>query len=167
MTAQSTRSDSSIAHTDVAPLRRLARRLLRWLAVLLVLTVLLFGCGQLALWNPFPQALADTRSKMAADYAPWPFMRVAALDPAIIAEIQRDLQAEGEEEVPSIPRLGGLVDLWPAPSPTAAPEEAGTSPTGAAPTPGPGATGAPPSSTTTGAAAPGTLTATFISALTS
>jgi hypothetical protein len=107
------------------PAIRIAKHLFRWAVLLLLLIVLLFGCGQLALWNPFPQVLADTRSRMAADYSPWPFVRIAAVDPSIIEEIQRDLQAEGEA-VPALPQLGAAVEIWATAAATATPAVAGT-----------------------------------------
>ncbi|HKZ68969.1 MAG TPA: hypothetical protein VJ020_02755, partial [Anaerolineales bacterium] len=67
------------------------RRLAELLAGFLLLIVLLFGCGLSAQWDPLPRAYADTRSKLQADYKPWPFLRLNALDPRILEEIQRDL----------------------------------------------------------------------------
>src|SRR5574341_832500 len=124
MAVEFSEPDTPRAGPAVALLKRLTRHTLRWAAILLVLIVLLFGCGQLALWNPFPAALADTRSKMAADYGPWPFMRVAAVDPSIIQAIEHDLEAEGEQ-APSLPTLGGPFNIWPTPQP--APADAGAS----------------------------------------
>jgi hypothetical protein len=52
--------------------------------------VILLGCGQLALGAVAYQAAQDTRSKLRADYGPWPLMMIPPIDPAIIDDIRRD-----------------------------------------------------------------------------
>ncbi|MBI3241886.1 MAG: hypothetical protein HYZ49_06275 [Chloroflexi bacterium] len=72
------------------------RGLARWFIIVPVLLLFLFGCSQLALLGATPPALADTRSKLEADYKPWPFVLNASINSNIIEEIQRDEQANAE-----------------------------------------------------------------------
>ena len=61
MASEQTRLGHSPPRPAVILLKQFTRQLLRWGGHLQVLIVVLFGCGQLALWNPFPQALANPR----------------------------------------------------------------------------------------------------------
>ena len=68
---------------------RLAR-MAAWLAVFLAITGLLFACGWLSMFlNPMP-ALADTGSRLVADYRPWPYVVFRPVDGAIVDEVARD-----------------------------------------------------------------------------
>ncbi len=94
------------------------RRVLLLPGGILLLVILLFGCGQFALWDPIPRAYADTRSRLQADYSPWPHLSLAAIDPAIIEEIQRDLANDPDAANKTLPVIGGQIQFWPTPEPT-------------------------------------------------
>ncbi|CAG0936710.1 hypothetical protein TFLX_05595 [Thermoflexales bacterium] len=68
------------------------RELLRWLLLVPLAFVILFGCGQLALGGVVYPAAPDTRSKLLADYRAWPLVILPAINPAIIEDLQRDEQ---------------------------------------------------------------------------
>src|SRR5574341_1147814 len=108
-------SDPPVDEPEANPLGEQKRELpnsVRWLLVIALMILLLFCCGQIAIWDPFPEGQADTRSRLSADYGPWPYIRVAVVNPAILEEIARDLPQEGVTGTPSLPQLGGPVDIW-------------------------------------------------------
>jgi hypothetical protein len=70
--------------------RQSARELLRWLLLVPIAFLILFGCGQLALSDAVYPTAVDTRSKLKADYGIWPFVMLPAINSAIVADIQRD-----------------------------------------------------------------------------
>ncbi|MGH2621592.1 MAG: hypothetical protein ACRDHG_13655, partial [Anaerolineales bacterium] len=65
------------------------RELLRWLLLVPLIFLALFGCGWMATLG-LPVASADTRSLLNADYSPWSFEVIRPVDPDIIEEIQQD-----------------------------------------------------------------------------
>src|SRR5512135_3098670 len=67
-----------------------ARELLRWLLLVPIACLILFGCGQLALSGVRYPAALDTRSKLQADYGAWPVVMIPAINPAIIDDLRRD-----------------------------------------------------------------------------
>lgn len=89
-----------------------ARRWGRWLALAALLFLILFGCGQVALWLSAPPAQADTRSQLRADYRPWPFEVIQPVDPAILEDIQKDEDAT-PGEIPIVTAV-----FWPTVTPT-------------------------------------------------
>ena len=105
------------------------RELARWLLIVPLILLLLFGCGSLALLET-RAAEADTRSQLQADYSQWPFMVIAPINPEIVEEVKRDNERyeDPEEEEPVI--VPG--PFWNTPTP--APEATST------PTPGEGPT---------------------------
>ncbi len=66
------------------------RDLARWLLFVPIAFALLFGCGQLALLNVVYPPPPDTRSNLQADYRPWSYAVLPAVNPAIIDDIRRD-----------------------------------------------------------------------------
>src|SRR3990172_9176362 len=65
--------------------RRARRDLIRWLLLIPLILLLLFGCGSMAMLGNRP-AFADTRSVLSADYRPWPFTVFGSVDPRLIEE---------------------------------------------------------------------------------
>ena len=78
-----------------------SRELLRWLLLVPLAFLILFGCGQLALSDVVYPTVPDTRSKLRADYGAWPVVMIPAIDPAIIEDIRRDEQFEAEKNAAS------------------------------------------------------------------
>ncbi|HEX9676996.1 MAG TPA: hypothetical protein VGA07_13560, partial [Anaerolineales bacterium] len=100
--------------------RRARRDLMRWLLLMPLILLLLFGCGSMAMVGARP-AYADTRSMLSADYAPWPFAIFGPVDPDIIMEAVLDQQRYPETFVePVLPTVipGGF---WTTPTPTPSP----------------------------------------------
>jgi hypothetical protein len=81
------------------------RGLGRWLIIVPVLLLLLFGCSEISLWGAASTALADTRSKLQADYRPWPYVAIPAINSNIIEEIERDVQADPDAENAAPPEI--------------------------------------------------------------
>ena len=69
--------------------RRHLKSLLRWLRIVPVIFLVLLGCGQVALHNTIP-TVADTQSRLIADYKTWEFNTFHPLHQAILKDIQRD-----------------------------------------------------------------------------
>ena len=65
------------------------RELGRWLLLVPVAFLILFGCGQLAL-SETAYPIPDTRSRLRADYGTWPNVTIPAINPAIMEDIRRD-----------------------------------------------------------------------------
>jgi len=65
------------------------RDLLRWLLLVPLILLLLFGCASLGMIGLSP-ASADTRSYLNADYAPWDFEVIQPIREEIIEEILTD-----------------------------------------------------------------------------
>jgi hypothetical protein len=65
--------------------------LLPWMVVV---SLILFACGQLALVLRAAPGTADTRSNLSADYSPWSFMPMAPLDPAFLVQLASDLEID-------------------------------------------------------------------------
>jgi len=61
------------------------RDLLRWLLLIPLILLLLFGCGTLGMFGLRP-AQADTRSELNAYYRPWPFTVFKPVNIEIIEE---------------------------------------------------------------------------------
>lgn len=87
--------------------------LLPWLCLPVVVLLVLFGVGQLALLDLGSRAVPALRSQLRADYRAWAVEVFGALDPEIIREALRDEGAPGQQEVLVIP---GEVWLTPGPS---------------------------------------------------
>ncbi len=106
------------------------RDLLRWLPIIPLILLIIFGCGSFALIQPKP-AYADTRSQIEADYEPWEFTVFKPIGEEIIEEIQKDqvLYPEVfEEPVQPIVAKGNFWD------PTGTPPPNAPTPTPTAPT---------------------------------
>ncbi|MBI3244144.1 MAG: hypothetical protein HYZ49_17825, partial [Chloroflexi bacterium] len=63
---------------------------LPWLLSAPCLLVMLLTAGQIALFLPRQDQAPDTRSQLAANYAPWPFTIFAPVSPDIVQEIIAD-----------------------------------------------------------------------------
>ena len=97
------------------------RNLARWLLIVPLILVLIFGCGSLALLESRP-AFADTRSQLWADYSQWPFMVIQPINPEIVEEIKRDRERY-EDPAPDEPEPVIVPGpFWSTPTPTATPE---------------------------------------------
>ncbi|HEY46284.1 MAG TPA: hypothetical protein G4O14_05825, partial [Anaerolineae bacterium] len=98
------------------------RDLARWLLIVPLILLLLFGCGSLALLET-RAAEADTRSQMQADYSEWPFMVIQPINPEIVDEIKRDIERyeEPEEGEPEPVVIPGPFWNTPTPEPTSTP----------------------------------------------
>jgi hypothetical protein len=133
------------------------RDLLRWLLLIPLILLLLFGCGTLGMFGLRP-AQADTRSALDADYSPWPFTVFKPVNIEIIEEIQEDaILYPGSFAEPVQPTIIPA-DFWftPTPTPTLTPTITGT-PLGtgtATATPSPTPTSGTPTSTSTTTATP-------------
>jgi hypothetical protein len=145
----------------ISPLDQL-REFSQWLLIVPLVMVLLFGCGQLALFTTSTTAYADTRSALEAEYAPWPFLSIRAIRPEIVEEIKLDQESESDPgevfSLPATPDDEWVVEPLPtevvvaqAPTEDIPPtsEPGGSLPTATSyvptspPTPGPGPTFAP------------------------
>jgi len=103
------------------------RDLLRWLLLIPLILLLLFGCGTLGMFG-FRSAQADTRSELKADYSPWPFTVFKPVNIEIIEEIQEDqILYPGTFAEPIKPTIV-TADFWftPTPTPTPTPTTTGT-----------------------------------------
>jgi len=106
--------------------------LLPWMVLVFLI---LFCCGQLALLTNLQGAGGDTRSQMRADYSPWAFMPMAPLDPRLLLQAMEDLGWDG------LPPIGTAVGcLLPGQDCDGTPTPTGTWMT---PTADPGVTGTP------------------------
>src|SRR3990172_469351 len=100
--------------------RRARRDLIRWLLLIPLILLLLFGCGSMAMLGNRP-AFADTRSVLSADYRPWPFTVFGSVDPGIIEEAVLDQQRYPDTfDEPVFPTIIPG-DFWPTPTPTPSP----------------------------------------------
>jgi|GEM_PF-2956409 len=97
-------------------LQRQGRDLARWLIIVPVVLFLLFGCSHLALLAAPPLHSVDTRSKLQATYAPWPFAMIPAINTGIVDEIAHDQATPGEPGgfLPPIT----VTTFWSTPTPT-------------------------------------------------
>jgi hypothetical protein len=93
--------------------RESVRSLTRWLLVIPAIFLILLGCGQAGIVSAKIPLSADTRSRLRADYSPWPFFVVKPLNPAVYEVIQTDV---GDEIALASPVAG---KFWGTPSPTA------------------------------------------------
>ena len=103
------------------------RDLLRWLLLIPLILLLLFGCGTLGMFGLRP-AQADTRSALDADYSPWPFTVFKPVSIEIIEEIQEDaILYPGTFAEPVVLTIIPA-DFWftPTPTPTPTPTITGT-----------------------------------------
>jgi hypothetical protein len=100
------------------------RTLLRWLLLVPVIFILLFGCGWMATLG-LPVASADTRSLLKADYGPWTFEVIQPVNPEIIQEVLEDQllypSTFSEPVAPTIIPAPFWPTATPTPSPTAGP----------------------------------------------
>jgi hypothetical protein len=94
-------------------LRKSVVALTRWLMVIPAILLILLGCGQAGIASAKIPSSADTRSRMRADYSPWPFFVVKPLNPAVYEVIQADV---GDEMAMASPVAG---EFWATVSPTA------------------------------------------------
>ena len=81
------------------------RGLGRWLIIVPVLLLLLFGCSEIALWGTTSTVFADTRSKLQADYKPWPYVVISSISANIIEEIERDVRDDPDAESAAPPEI--------------------------------------------------------------
>jgi hypothetical protein len=71
------------------PLEQL-REFSQLLLVVPFIILILLGCGQLALFTISEAAMADTNSKLSAEYGPWPYLQINGFRGEIIEEIKTD-----------------------------------------------------------------------------
>lgn len=71
------------------PLEQL-REFSQWLLIVPIIMIILFGCGQLALFTTSEAALASTNSGLSAEYGPWPYMEINRFRDDILDEIKSD-----------------------------------------------------------------------------
>lgn len=128
------------------------RSVLRWALFIIVLALILFVSGQLAILWPKSRAVIDTRSELRADYSSWAFTTIKPVDPAIVEEIQRDNEHNGDTGGPAVIRPGVF---WPNPTPFVALVTGTPGPTGTA-----RSSGTPEASSTPNASSSPTATAT-------
>ncbi|HEX9894489.1 MAG TPA: hypothetical protein VGA78_11230, partial [Gemmatimonadales bacterium] len=96
------------------------RTLLRWLLLVPLIFLALFGCGWMATLG-LPVASADTRSLLNADYSPWSFEVIQPVNPDIIEEIQQDqILYPSTFSEPVAPTIISA-PFWPTPTPTPTP----------------------------------------------
>ncbi|MCJ7678792.1 MAG: hypothetical protein MUO35_13845, partial [Anaerolineales bacterium] len=121
----------SAEQTEEHEQRRRPWFLLPWMVLVFLI---LFCCGQLALLTNLQGAGGDTRSQMRADYSPWAFMPMAPLDPRLLLQAIEDL---GWSDL-LVPTAAGC--LLPGQDCDGTPTPTGTlaTPTTAPGTPGPG-----------------------------
>ncbi len=113
-------------HAEEQERRRRPWFLLPWM---LLVFLILFCCGQLALISSLPASGENTRSELQADYRPWAFFPMAPIDPGLLLEALQEL---GWEITPIATAEGCLLpgqncDGTPTPTdadPTATPEPA-------------------------------------------
>ncbi|MCH8094369.1 MAG: right-handed parallel beta-helix repeat-containing protein [Chloroflexi bacterium] len=124
------------------------RDLLRWLLMIPVILLLLFGCGTLGMFG-LRSAQADTRSELDADYSPWPFTVFKPVNIEIIEEIKEDQILYPGTFAEPVELTIIPADFWftPTPTPTLSPTSTGTLVLTSSPTPTP--TGGTPTPTTT------------------
>lgn len=93
----------STAESKLEEKRRPLSGLLFWLVLLPVIVGMLVFCSQLAsLFDPEYSAV-DTRSRMSANYLPWPYDLIPAFNlPALIEDIARDERAMGNTVQPTV-----------------------------------------------------------------
>ena len=133
------------------------RDLLRWMLLIPLILLLLFGCGTLGMFGLRP-AQADTRSELDADYSPWPFTVFKPVNIEIIEEIQEDQILYPGTFAEPVQLTVRPDDFWftSTPTPTPTPTVTGTPPVTGTPTvtASPTPTGGTPTSTSTNTATP-------------
>jgi len=133
------------------------RDLLRWLLLIPLILLLLFGCGTLGMFGLRP-AQADTRSELNADYSPWPFTVFKPVNIEIIEEIQEDQILYPGTFAEPVQLTVRPDDFWftSTPTPTPTPTVTGTPPGTGTPTatPSPTPTSGTPTPTSTTTATP-------------
>jgi hypothetical protein len=108
--------------------------IIRGLAIFLCLILLFLSCGTFSIWAARLDTAIDTRSKLAADYRPWPDLGIAPLASQVLEDIARDRGTDPERLKTIIPLGESIwngstaVEDSAAPTPTASPS-ASTSPT--------------------------------------
>ncbi len=75
-------------HAEEQERRRRPWFLLPWM---LLVFLILFCCGQLALISSLPASGESTRSELQADYQPWAFIPMAPIDPGMLLEALQEL----------------------------------------------------------------------------
>ncbi len=131
------------------------RDLLRWLLLIPLILLLLFGCGTLGMFG-LRSAQADTRSELEADYGPWSYTVFKPVNIEIIEEIQKDaILYPGTFSEPVAPIILPA-DFWFTPMPTPTPTVTTTGTPSATTTPTPTPTGGTltPTPTSTSSATP-------------
>jgi hypothetical protein len=86
--------------------------LARWLIIVPMVLLLLFGCSHLALLAAPPLPTADTRSKLQANYSPWLLATIPAINPDIVTAVAHDQATE----VPAPVTV--TASFWSTPQPT-------------------------------------------------
>ena len=66
------------------------REFSQWLLIVPLVMVILFGCGQLAIFTTSEAALANTNSNLSAEYGPWPYLEISGFRGEIIDAIKMD-----------------------------------------------------------------------------
>lgn len=75
------------ADPEESPVDQL-RGFAQWLLIVPFVMLLLFGCGQLAIFTSTRMAEADTLSSLSAEYGPWSYLPIRAFRSELIEELQ-------------------------------------------------------------------------------
>lgn len=138
------------SNTFPEPNRKTFRGLLFWLGLLPIILGSLILCGQIALLVSFKTTPTNTASRLIADYLPWTYDLIPALNiPGLLEDIQRDERAlntpSGPAAVvtgvflePPTPTVDNTQPVFP--TPTNPPAETATKPAQATSTPQPSRT---------------------------
>ena len=70
--------------------RTIFQHSIQWLSIWIVIFLLIYGTGTLALYGISPPSTGPARSDLQADYGEWMVMVIPRVDPEIIVEIKRD-----------------------------------------------------------------------------
>ncbi|MCH8093642.1 MAG: hypothetical protein IH953_03525, partial [Chloroflexi bacterium] len=131
------------------------RDLLRWLLLIPLILLLLFGCGTLGMFG-LSSAQADTRSELEADYSLWSYTVFKPVNIEIIEEIQADAILYPATFSEPVAPIILPADFWFTPAPTPTPTVTTTGTPSATTTPSPTPTGGTltPTPTSTSSATP-------------
>jgi len=67
------------------------REFSQWLLVVPLIMVIIFGCGQLALFTTTAAALAESPSSLVAEYGPWSYVPIRGISGEIVNAIRQDI----------------------------------------------------------------------------
>jgi hypothetical protein len=91
--------------------RQQLREFAQWLLIVPLIMMVLFGCGQLAIFTTSEAALADTQSRLTAEYGQWPYVQVKGIRGEIVEEIKKD-GSESQDPNDTYNDPVEIVDPW-------------------------------------------------------